>query len=261
MKIKALLATATLVAAGSANALVDTTAATNGSEMVFTAWDPIAQVSYTQDLGVNYETMLANFSNAGYSLNFNVDPLYNTVFVGSNTADIVWNISTAQTLAFNADFSIDGGILATHSGAIASTGMGFSNLQNSLDKHTNYAQALHGTDNSAGNISYAGDTTNGAYAGDTGLWSNNWGGQGGSLNNTGNVGNTLDFFHLALDQDLTSAGYGDTVLARSEAIGDWVFNGSTIEYNTSVVPVPAAVWLLASGLIGFGTIARRRKNA
>jgi hypothetical protein len=38
--------------------------------------------------------------------------------------------------------------------------------------------------------------------------------------------------------------------------GSWILNGTV-----SAIPVPAAVWLLGSGLVGLVGVARRRKSA
>ena len=42
---------------------------------------------------------------------------------------------------------------------------------------------------------------------------------------------------------------------------DGPFGGFNANFNLRVVPVPAAVWLFGSGLMGFVTLARRKKTS
>ena len=77
---------------------------------------------------------------------------------------------------------------------------------------------------------------------------------------------------------ITTQDATDLVLSGSGTIsgggfdptpGTWEFSGQTASditfswsssNNTTVIPVPAAVWLFGSGLIGLAGIARRNKS-
>jgi hypothetical protein len=86
--------------------------------------------------------------------------------------------------------------------------------------------------------------------------------------NVTGTASSLNFFNIegALDTDIAFAwthfdlGTGAIV---EETIGYWNINSSTgqIAFSTtpSAVPVPAAVWLFGSGLLGLVGVARRRK--
>ena len=89
-----------------------------------------------------------------------------------------------------------------------------------------------------------------------------------ALNLVGEVGPTFDFFSVDfLAVPPPSSGPVD-IFASAIALDDgWqnlfdqeeditAYNGATV--NVSAVPVPAAVWLFGSGLIGLVGIARRR---
>ncbi len=263
MNIKSLILTSFSVLSLSANALINLPGFNDGGELIFSAWNPVTLTSYTQDLGISHNDMLANFNDPSYGLSFNVDSLYNTVFSTSNINDIVWNISSANDKIFNLNFSVNdnGGVLFSHLGrpntVVTSSYVPFFNI---IEQHDHYIHALHRTNSSPGDITYAGTYDNGAYAGYFDLWSSNWGQRGITINNSALVGEAMNFFHMNLNSDLNSPGAYDEGIIVAKAIGNWVFNGSTIEYNTSVVPIPAAVWLLASGLIGFSMLVRRRKK-
>lgn len=80
----------------------------------------------------------------------------------------------------------------------------------------------------------------------------------------GTVGTALDFFNLVGNgrSNVTLSTY-----ANSQGDGFWFLSSAgDLTYNvlaasTSPVPLPAAVWLLVSGLAGLGAIGRRRNAA
>ena len=68
---------------------------------------------------------------------------------------------------------------------------------------------------------------------------------------------TLMFDGIALGT--SQLGFGTVVL--SDAFGGSIPNPTLVPANLTVVPVPAAVWLFGSGLLGLVGIARRKKAA
>jgi len=71
-----------------------------------------------------------------------------------------------------------------------------------------------------------------------------------------------DNFILGISMDGGTTWSGDTSVtllgANSYAVG--FINGTVLEVDVRVVPVPAAVWLFGSGLLGLVGIARRRRS-
>ena len=79
-----------------------------------------------------------------------------------------------------------------------------------------------------------------------------------TLNLTGS-----DWFRLAISTDAGTSWSGDTSIiflgANSYTVN--FSDGSVLEVDVKVIPVPAAVWLFGSGLLGLVGITRRKKAA
>lgn len=248
MKFKTLLAVAAVTASVGANAFVENTQPSG--ELVFSAWDPVNKVSYAKDLGLNHLDFLANQYGANASLSFAIDPLYNTVFANSNPNDIVWNVVGGGDAGAISDPRF--GFQFTSKNPSPTPAVSSTNMGAILQMIDQYATRLNGVDGSAGDLSYEGNQQNGAYAGDN--WGSDIGGQAGTINNVAAVGETMNFFFMGLERQ----GRKRVPVIANEAVAKWTFNGTTLEYKA--VPVPAAAWLLASGLVGLTTISRRRKK-
>jgi len=89
----------------------------------------------------------------------------------------------------------------------------------------------------------------------------------GGLSGPGVVG-TLTFQAIAVGNSALTMAVTTEALKGGDFISDNTFGpqivgfgSANVTINTSVVPVPAAVWLLGSGLIGLAGVATKRRNA
>jgi hypothetical protein len=122
------------------------------------------------------------------------------------------------------------------------------------DSDTSYLGGLDVLTGAGAGVPVTGDvviTAGGAGPGDYTATSNS-----NTLNLTGS-----DWFLLAISTDGGSTWTGDTgaIYLGSNIYEVHFFDGSVLQIDVQVVPVPAAVWLFGSGLLGLAGIARRRR--
>jgi hypothetical protein len=263
MKIKLITAAVVLAAAGNASAAILSPIETNGgggglSEAVFSIWDPTTSQSYAIDLGTTWQVFRDNLSNASYTVSYDIDTsagsVYDMAVGGSNTANLLWNVSVAN--GQNGDYSNfeDFGVIGTSN---LGNDINSAALTVAINAHDMYATALRGTTSPVNNDpsindEYFGTVANGAYAGNTGLWGTSWA-TNGATNNAAAYGTDLDFYYFQ-----TGGFSPDPIVTK--AAGSWSFDGAALTYGApSAVPVPAAAWLFGSGLLGLVGIARRKR--
>ena len=73
----------------------------------------------------------------------------------------------------------------------------------------------------------------------------------------GNNSGTWDFIDSGLDLDGTLANNDYRLIISGDANGN---SGGLYTVAISAVPIPAAVWLFGSGLVGLAAVARRKKS-
>lgn len=255
--VAAALAAAFAAIAGPAQAAI-VTGATGPGEMFLNVWDVANAKSYGLDLGITTTQFLADPSQI---LNFDLTTDSNYSGFLGNTS-LIWNIAGAMGCI---DCNIDEfGIYVTSNdpkaAVLPSPPRDYTYPGNASVNVSTHAQALNGiesnpTANGAGNgssVATAGD--GGAYFGNG--WGSNLAG-GVDFNVSGSINDPIHFYHWGSDSN--------GMLAITTFANDWTLTdsgmlcyGGTACNAQSTVPVPAAVWLFGSGLIGLVGVARRK---
>lgn len=254
MKIKALATAVALVASGAANAAIVQGTATDG-ELFLSVWDPSAETSYHLDLGITVSQFHADdvtprtfdlASDANFS-----------AFLGQT--DLRYAVTGSNNILVGAADVPTYGLMTT-AASLSDLSSSMISLQ-SINQANSQVNSQASLLNAAEGAAYAIDGSNGVInnsaavaIGQQGYYNvATW---GDTMNNRGfvmaaDVDSSIAFYH---------AGAAMTGAVEITAMSDWTLtNDGTLTYGVSAVPVPAAVWLFGSGLLGLAGIARRKK--
>jgi hypothetical protein len=261
------------------------------SSLIMYAWSASLGRSYSRDLGMNLNSFLYNGTSAptagsypfntslttdmplvtgnvtdlGYTLSFGADSLMAS-WLGDGSmlaSDVMWGITAVDGVGTGSAYRA----LTTVTAGASSAGTINSELGSFEGKLDNFMAAHNplGTHVSGLNGSSGSDGSNALAANAATGFGVNWGGAS-SFNAAGAVGESMEFFFLAQNGTLPGGNITTVRYGNTEGFATWTLNtDSSFAYMApnavSAVPVPAAVWLFGSGLLGLVGISRRKKSA
>lgn len=257
MKMKAIAVAVGLAMAGGANAAIENSVAGNG-ELFFTVWDSSSKVAFTADLGVNLNDFLVGNAPSFASYNFGADANWTTFVANSTTSNLQWMVGAGDSFGSGA-----GGIrYATTSAspnptAPSTTNLGAFNLSDGFLSVVNTKGTLASL--ADGGTAYTTQAADGNAYPDSNILGNDWGNKA-PFSSTAAIGTAQNFYLFS------AAASGISKATRTDYAYDWNMTSTgVLTYGIATpppaVPVPAAVWLLGSALIGMVGVARRKTVA
>ncbi|MBL4608487.1 MAG: VPLPA-CTERM sorting domain-containing protein [Pseudomonadales bacterium] len=240
---------------------------TGGGEILLLAWDETRNVSVIQDLGGDYIEFWDNFNNTAYTFNETLDPLFGSTFAASAQGDVRYSLVSLNTGLntvdeWNEPARFSNGIMVTSNAAAPTLERrpagSYDQSKNNIQNGTVIEISDHSS-TFADNNAYFGDATTAPYAGSDFVWGRNIG-TATLFDTSATSDESMYFWAFTQKMEVADANVGLLPAQDLKAAGQWSLDlaNNTIAY--SAVPLPAALWLFVSGLLGLGAVSRR-KNA
>lgn len=271
LKLKSLVIAVALAAAGTTQAAIVTDGYNGGAglgtgtgagELMFSILDPVANQSLILDMNLTVNTF--RNSNASLINTFSVTDSVFQGFLSAHSADwsqMRWNLGGLS----NSGLGPNAGILTTNGNAGATINptvqgpVDGNALTSAMGSIENYANLNNPSLSPNAAISNSVAAT--GYMG--GSWGSNFGGSfffSNEQTGFGGPGQLMSFIALGSTDVSDLSG---TPISTTYSNGRWVVDPTLgqVSYvgQVSAVPVPAAVWLFGSGLLGLVGISRRRR--
>lgn len=210
--------------------------------------------SYTRDLDLS--TAAWNGSNFSLAADSNLLDIINNAAAG-----VSWHIAGGDNTATPAN-----GIFTTASTALSASAGGPNSANsaalNNIQLHTDNVNATGSFTGPTSSRIFTSITNGGGH--DESIWGNTWTTRT-TFGTEGSLDEGLSFYRFATD--LNDPESGQTIVSSYDSQGVWTLAsnglltfGTAGGGNPAPVPVPAAVWLLGSALVGLVGVSRRRET-
>ena len=220
---------------------------------------------FNTTLNTDMSIITGNATDLGYTLSFGADSVMAS-WLGNGSmlaSDVTWGIAAVDGQGSGANFralttvqagALSAGTTNSELGSFEVKFDGFVNAQNALGTHLGNLNGSSGSDGSNDPAANAANT-----------FGVNWSGAS-SFNAAGGIGESMEFFFMAQNGTIGTQNANSVRYGNAEGNALWTLNAdSSFMYMApnavSAVPVPAAVWLFASGLLGLVGVSRRKKSA
>lgn len=249
---KTLMAAGLLAAAGSANASIEKDAF-GLNEAFLSAYDVTTGKTFTLDTGVSYDTLVANVSNAAYSLNYDLsaDANWTNFITGASTSVIKYLVAVGNP---NTGAAITGAPLVD---GLSTAGVYFAmQTAEAITAHATAINGKIGVINAVDNLStLVLDGEDGNRVGQHGDAASVWGGW--IQDPQAAYGQAVGFQLGVMNQET-----GENI--PTTFAGQWKLAGNSLSFAApavATVPLPAAVWMFGAGLMGVLRLNRRKSMA
>jgi hypothetical protein len=272
MKFKALLAAAVMATSSASFASVDdgiSQATMTGGELILALWDDVAKKSLLVDTGITFKQLIDNkdaLLPTVFDIN-TVDASYKSFF-NNNFTNVYWNAYVASNYSNN--YAFDDAkyfgymITAKDPDFEVANPLGYNDITTVMNSQGEAVSRFN--ENFVSPSDFGPESENRSYAATSsadphylGNLKELWGNPMGAINARGTeakAGSTIMMIYNGVVSTDPLTGWNEGYVIK---FANATFDPTTDSFRINT-PLPAAAWLLMSGIAGFGAIARRRKQ-